>query len=92
MLYRVNENADDESLPLLAFQRNAVSSIFLKYSEEGRSSSRHVGIQVVHSDVFYEFARYQLPFEKKEGARCAKISRDTAVKNLKQIYMILYMF
>ena len=32
VLYRINKDEDDESLPLLAFQKHVVNTIFLKYS------------------------------------------------------------
>ena len=35
VLYRINKDESDESLPLLAFQRDIVNVIFLKYSKEG---------------------------------------------------------
>ena len=44
ILYRINKDKGDESLPLLAFRRHAVKVIFLKYSKEGSFSSRHLGI------------------------------------------------
>ena len=47
MLYRINKDEDDESLSLLAFRRDVVDVIFLKYSKEGISSSSHVGIRNV---------------------------------------------
>ena len=36
VLYRINKDEGDESLPLLAFRRHIVNVIFLKYSKEGR--------------------------------------------------------
>ena len=45
ILYRINIDEGEKSLPLLAFRRDFVSAIFLKYSEEGRLSSSHVGIR-----------------------------------------------
>ena len=39
VLYRINKNEGNESLPLLAFRRHVVNAIFLKYSKEGRLSS-----------------------------------------------------
>ena len=35
VLYRINKDESDESLPLLAFRRDIVNVIFLKYSKEG---------------------------------------------------------
>ena len=74
MLYHVKKDAGDESLSLLAFRRNVVNAIFLKYSKEGKSFLSNVGIQVVQSDVSHEFTHYQMP-SKKQG-RCAKITPD----------------
>ena len=36
VLYCINKDEGDESLPLLAFRRYVVNVIFLKYSKEGR--------------------------------------------------------
>ena len=36
VLYRINKDESDESLPLLAFKRDVVNEIYLKYSKEGR--------------------------------------------------------
>ena len=52
-MYRINKDEGEESLPLLAFQRLAGNVIFLKYSKEGRLSSRHVGIRNIPSDISY---------------------------------------
>ena len=46
VLYHINKDKGDESLPLLACN-------FLKYSMEGRSSLSHVKIQNVPSDARY---------------------------------------
>ena len=54
VLYRIKKDGGDESLPLLAFRRNDVNAIFLKYSNEGRLSSSHVGIRNIPSDVCYD--------------------------------------
>ena len=51
VLNRFDKDEDNESLPLLAFQRDDVDAIFLKYSKEGRLSSNHVGIRNM---VFYQ--------------------------------------
>ena len=48
VLYRINKDESDESLPLLAFQRDTINAIFLKYSKEGRLSLSHIGIQNTH--------------------------------------------
>ena len=44
VLNRFDKDEDNESLPLLTFQRDVVDAIFLKYSKEGRLSSNHVEI------------------------------------------------
>ena len=51
VLYRINKDKNDESLPLLSFRRDVFSVIFLKNSKEGRLSSSHSGIQNIPSDV-----------------------------------------
>ena len=58
VLYRINKDEGDESLPLLAFRRDVVNAIFLKYSKEGRLSSSHVGIRNIPSDVCYDDTKY----------------------------------
>ena len=57
VLYRINKDEGDESLPLLAFRRNAASAIFLENSK-GRLSSSHVGIPNIPSDVFYDDTKH----------------------------------
>ena len=49
VLNRFDKGEDNESLPLLTFQRDVVDDIFLKYSKEGRLSSNHVGIRNITS-------------------------------------------
>ena len=58
VLYCVNEDKDDESLPLLVFQRYVASASFLEYSKEGKLSLSHIGIQNIPSDVCYDDAKY----------------------------------
>ena len=58
VLYRINKDEGDESLPLLAFQWHVVNAIFLKYSKEGRLSSSHVGIRNIPSDVCYDDTKH----------------------------------
>ena len=58
MLYRINKDEFDEFLSLLDFRKDVVSAIFLKPSKEGRSSSSHVGIQNVPSDVYYDATKH----------------------------------
>ena len=78
VLYRINKDKDDESLPLLAFRRYVVNVIFLKYSKEGRLSSSHLGIRNMPSDVCRddtkhylvqsEHRRLQKPFKHLKGS------------------------
>ena len=58
VLYRINENEGDDSLPLPAFQRDVVNAILLKFSSENRSSSSHVGIPNIPSDIFNDDAKH----------------------------------
>ena len=44
VLYCINEDKGDETLPLLAFRRDVVIVIFLEYSKEGKLSASHIGI------------------------------------------------
>ena len=57
VLYRINKDEGDESLPFLVLLRHIVTAIFLKYSKEGRLSSRHVRIRNIPSDVCYDDAK-----------------------------------
>ena len=78
VLYRINKDEGDESLPLLAFRGHAVNAIFLKYSREGRLSSSHLGIRNIPSDVCCddtkhykvqsEHRRIQSPFKHLRGS------------------------
>ena len=64
VLYCINKDEGDESLPLLEFRRDVVNEIFLKYSEEGTLSSSHIGIQNIASDVCYDGTKhYQIQSE-----------------------------
>ena len=58
VLYRFNKNEGDEYLLLLAFRRDVVNSIFLKYSREGGLSSSNRGIRNIPSDVRYDDAKH----------------------------------
>ena len=51
VLYRIDNDKGNESLPLLAFRRHFVNVIFLKHSKEGRLSASHLGIRNIPSDV-----------------------------------------
>ena len=66
VLYCINKDEGDESLPFLVFWRHIVNAIFLKYSKEGRLSSSHVGIRNIPSDVCYDVTKhYQVQSEHK---------------------------
>ena len=54
VLYRVNKDEDDESLPLLVFWRNIVDVFFLKYSKEGRLTSSHVRTRSIPSEICHD--------------------------------------
>ena len=54
VLYRINKDKGDESLPLLAFRRDVANAIVLKYSNKDRSLSSHIEIRNVPSDVRYD--------------------------------------
>ena len=58
VLYRINKDEGDESLPLLAFRRHVVNAIFLKNPKEGKLSSNLLGIQNIPSDVCYDDTNY----------------------------------
>ena len=64
VLYRINKDKDEKSL--LAFRRHIISTIFLKYSEEGRFSWSHLGIRNIPSAVCYFNAKhYQVQSEHR---------------------------
>ena len=69
VLYRINKDEGDESLPVLAFRRDVVNAIFLKYSKVGRSSSNPVGIRNVPSDECYDDTRCH---EKQDRCKMCK--------------------
>ena len=54
VLYRVNKDEGNESLPFLVFRRHLVNDVFLKYSKDGRLSSSLVGIRNIPSDICYK--------------------------------------
>ena len=58
VLYRINKDEGDESLPFLVFWRHIVNAIFLKYLKEGRLSSSHVGIRNIQSDFCYDVTKH----------------------------------
>ena len=55
VLYRVNKDKGNESLPFLVFRRHIVNDVFLKYSKDGRLSSSLVGIRNIPSDICYKW-------------------------------------
>ena len=83
-----------ESLPLLAFRRDVVNVIFLKYSKKGRSSSGHLGIRNVPWDFCYDDTNhYQVLFEKQGRCKvCKKNSRRHWVKCKVNLYDVLKYF
>ena len=65
ILYYINKDKGDQSLPLLAFRKH-VNVIFVKYSEEGKYSQSHLGIQNISSDVCYDNTKhYQVQSEHR---------------------------
>ena len=70
ILYRFNKDEGDESLPLLAFQRDVVNAFFLKY-KESRLSLSHVGIQNISSYVCYDDENY---YQVQSEHRCTQNS------------------
>ena len=66
ILYRINKDEGDESLPLLAFLSQVVNVNFLKYSKEGKLCSRYLWIQNIPSDVCYYYTKhYQVQSEHR---------------------------
>ena len=84
VLYRVNKDEGDESLLFLVFRRYVVNAIFLKYSEDGRLSTSHVGIQNISSDTYYEDTKhYQVQSEHRLSQNLFKhLSWVNALKSL----------
>ena len=58
VLYPINKDEGDESLPFLAFRRDVADAIFLKYSKEDRLSSSRAGIRNIPSDVCYDDTKH----------------------------------
>ena len=66
ILYCVNKDEGDESLPFLVFRRHIVNAIFLKYSKEGILSSSYVGIRNIPWDICYDDTKhYQVQSEHR---------------------------
>ena len=73
VLHRINKDQEDVSLSLLAFRRDVVNSIFLKYSNEKRASSSRVRIRSVPSVIRYDDTKhYQVPSEKQGRCKVCK--------------------
>ena len=73
VVHRINKDEDDASLSFLAFRRDVVDAIFLKYSKEGRLSSSHVVIQNISSNACYDDTKqYQMQFEKQGRCKVCK--------------------
>ena len=95
MLHRINNDEGDESLSLLAFRSDVVNAIFLKYSKEGRSSPRHVGIRNVPSNVRYDDTKHYIVQSEKQGRckMCKKNSQRRCIKckvNVHDIYLEIF--
>ena len=65
VLYRINKDEGDKTLPFLVFRRHIVNEIFLKYWKEGRLSLIHVGIWNISSDVCYDDTKHQVQSEHR---------------------------
>ena len=70
ILYCVNKDESDESLPFLVFRRHIVNAIFLKYSKESISSSSHVGIRNIPWDICCDDTKhYQIQSEHRHAQK-----------------------
>ena len=66
VLYHINKDKGDESLPLLAFPRHDVNVTFPKCSKKSRLSSSHLGIRNIPSDVCHDGTKhYQVQSEHR---------------------------
>ena len=54
VLYCINWDKGDESLPLLAFRRYVINAIFWEYSNEGKLFRSHTVIRNIPSDLCYD--------------------------------------
>ena len=79
VLYRINKDEGDESLPLPAFRRDVVNAIFMKYSKEGRLSRVMLEFEISHQ-IFVmmtqNITRYDV--ENKASVRCTSRTLDVA--------------
>ena len=58
VLYCINRDKCDESLPLLVFQRDVVYATFLEYLKEDKLSTSNIGIRNTPSDVYYNDTKH----------------------------------
>ena len=74
------------SLLFIAFWRDVVNAIFLKYSKEGRLSANYVGIWNISSNISLLWWQKTLPdgiwVKTKAGVKCVKTALDAATWNL----------
>ena len=82
VLHRINKDEGDQSMPLLAFEREVV--IFPKYSKEGTLSSIEVGIRNIPSDVCCDDTkRYQMQSGEKQQGRCKVRKKNSRRRYIK---------
>ena len=82
VLHCINKDESDESLPLLAFRRDVVSAIFLKYLKEGRLSSIQVGIRNISSYICFDDTKhYQAQSVKKKAGATNSRRREVNYKS-----------
>ena len=79
VLYRISKDKGDKSVPLLAFRKNVVNTMFLKYSKEGRLSSK---FEISHQ-MFVMMTQHIIRFnlKNKAGVRCAKKKKKRKTLN-----------
>ena len=58
VLYCINKDKGDESLPVLTFRRDVVNAVFSEYSKEGKLSPSHIGIRNAPSDVCFDDTKH----------------------------------
>ena len=79
LMYCINKDESDESLPLPVFRRHVVNTIFLKYSKEDRLSSSPLEIQNIPSDFCYDDPKhYQVQSEHMRIQNSFKHLRGSA--------------
>ena len=82
LMYRINKDEDDESLPLLGFWRDVVDAIILKYSKEGRFSSSQAEIRNFRADVCYDDAKHYRVESQNQG-KCKLWEKNSWHHNVK---------